>query len=224
MLAAPSPLPREEPALPVTAPAKQALALAWILVALLAAGAVLWIQDGRYGQATPRPAGLEDAVIGAPLDWPDAIADHLRPGRPALLHFFNPDCPCSRFNLDHVRELRRRHTDDIDVVMVVESDATPGPGFQVPDLPVRHVHDVDGALADLAGVYATPVAVVLDREHRVTYVGNYTVTRYCNDPAGEPARVAIERTLGIAPSPTDATEAPVPYGCPLPSDEAEVDA
>jgi hypothetical protein len=36
-----------------------------------------------------------------------------------LLHFFNRACPCSRFNVDHVRELHARYRGQVLFVAVL---------------------------------------------------------------------------------------------------------
>ncbi len=40
--------------------------------------------------------------------------------KPVFLHFFSPDCPCSRFNLDHVRRLISKYGKEIDFIMVLQ--------------------------------------------------------------------------------------------------------
>lgn len=200
--------------------------MAWLVIAAGCAAAFMWVQDGRYGQPTLRPRGLVEPSIGETLPWPEELATSLIPGRPALLHFFNPDCPCSRFNLDHVRELSSHYGARISLILVIQSDRPPGATHPVEGLSAPFVHDVHGSIADLAGVYATPTAVVLDRSHRVSYVGNYTLTRYCADPAAQPARRALETVLGTQGDLAGSAEwepidAPTPFGCPLPSDDRE---
>jgi hypothetical protein len=192
-----------------------------MVTALAVSGMVFWKQDARYGLPTPRPSGTPAPPLGSAIAWPEPVARHLSADRPALLHFFNPDCPCSRFNLDHVRGLWSRFGSDLDVVLVVQSERSDLQGYRISGLPVPLILDTDGSLADLAGVYSTPVAVVLDANHTVVYVGNYTAARYCTDPNAEPARIAIERLLGVASDAAAPAVAPIPFGCPLPSDSAE---
>lgn len=193
-----------------------ALAALWTLLSVCLTGYVMWVEDGRYGQPTKRPPGLVTPEVGAVLDWPVEVERHLQPGRPALLHFFNPDCPCTRFNLDLVRDLSREHGADVTFVLVLEaSDATAAPD-PIAGLPHRIVVDRGGAIADLAGVYSTPSAVVLDAAHALHYVGNYTKARYCSDPRQQPVPVALAQVTGRTG--LEPVAAPVPFGCPLPSD------
>ena len=70
------------------------------LVLLAAIGGVFWLQDWRYSRPTPRPEGWHAVAAGTRVALPPEIEAlrRARPGAPVLLHFFNPDCPCSRFN------------------------------------------------------------------------------------------------------------------------------
>ena len=43
----------------------------------------------------------------------------VRNDKPVFIHFFNPDCPCSRFNVPHVSGLIRKYGDKIDFKIVV---------------------------------------------------------------------------------------------------------
>lgn len=192
------------------------LLCAWI-------GAAFWQQDLRWSLPTPRPAGLVAPPLGSQLELPPALARELRPDVPALLHFFNPACPCSRFNLDHVRELEREFGERIRVVFVVQ-----GADADVVARALESVHaaapcvlDPGGAIAHSFGVYSTPQAVVLDRAGKLAYRGNYNSSRFCVDPASEFAHLALEDVLAGRPVRTFSALATTAYGCALPADEAE---
>lgn len=188
--------------------------------ALGAMGAIAWVfwdQDVRYSLPTPRPTGLLQQPLGAAFDLPATL--HLPKGsdrRPLLLHFYNPDCPCSRFNRDHVAALQVRHGERVTFVAVLERDAAHHDEDSGLDLP--HFVDTDGALAKALGVYATPQAVLLDVDRRLVFRGNYNLSRYCSAPATEFVRLAIEALLAGRTYEPPAT-ATVSYGCELPDAE-----
>lgn len=195
-------------------------AASWVVVCLASIGLVFWTEDWRYSLPTERPSNLASVAVGVAVDLPLILAVHAPHGRPALLHFYNPDCPCSRFNLEHVRKLERQFEGALSIVLVVEStdhltESPPGC-----DAPI--VLDVDGSLADSFGVYATPMAVVLDAQRRLAYVGNYSSGRFCVDPAREYVRLAVE-TLERGELVTFQLARPV-FGCPLPSDRTPAEA
>jgi hypothetical protein len=191
----------------------------WACLCLGGVGTVFWYQDWRYALPTPVPADHRAPAVGERVGRPAAIAAALGPaaGRPAVLHFFNPDCPCSRFNLDHLRDLVRDFAGRVDFALVVQLDPE-RTAHRAPDgldLPV--VLDADGSIADHYGVYATPTAAVVAADGTLAYVGNYTSSRYCVDPAEQYARLALEAVLGDR-APPAALGAPTPFGCSLPSD------
>jgi peroxiredoxin len=197
-------------------------ALAAVLASAI--GVVFWQQDLRYALPTPRPAGWQPATVGAAVVLPAALerlrAD--RPGRPVLLHFFNPSCPCSRFNVDHVRALASRFRTEVTVVAVLaEGDpASMQSAYRALSLDVPHYVDADRRLAEALGVYATPQAAILDGAGRVYFVGNYNRTRFCRDRETEFARLALEAVVAGARPPAVTPAAITAFGCPLPARQA----
>lgn len=172
-----------------------------------------WWQDVRYQLPTPKPAALVQMPLGDKVALPKVLLAYQ--GKPLLLHFFNPDCPCSRFNLAHVRELQHRYGNELRIVAVVQGTEAAS------DLPIPAIADPCGGIAAQLGVYSTPQAVLLTADGRLFYRGNYNRSRFCSDSATAFAQQAIEalRTdagqhVAVAANP-DAITA---YGCPLPSD------
>lgn len=216
--------PREESTRPADRPAAWRLVVASLAViaALTVTAAVFWEQDLQYSLPTPVPADWTAPAIGTDVLADNEVAAlraHHR-GRPLLVHSFAPSCPCSRFNADHVRALMRTFADRVDFVALVQCTKA-GHGlesFDEQDLDIQALADVDGRIARALGVYATPQAVLLDRDGHLVYRGNYNVSRYCVDRSTEFARLAVEALLaGRAPLQTNAA-AEVAYGCSLPAD------
>jgi len=192
-----------------------AIVIAVTGLALLAMGIVFWRQDLRYSQPTERPQDLVQAPVGTVMELPAALSSvpDLLPNKPLLLHFYNPDCPCSRFNLDHLQLLQARYGPRVQFVEIVESATVGDSGL---GLPV--VADPDGSLAAHFGVYSTPQAVVLDATRRLHYRGNFNAARYCNTPATQFARQALEALLNGTATVFD-PRAEAAFGCPLPGEE-----
>jgi len=143
--------------------------------------------------------------------------------RPLLLHFFNPSCPCSRFNLDHIRELTRAYGSRVNIVAVLEEDSTDKliDGFRETGLPIEAVVDSNRTLATALGVYSTPQAVILDTRGTLVYRGNYNSSRYCVDRRSEYARLALDALLGFRAQPALEPAAFIAYGCRLPKPQTE---
>ena len=194
-----------------------------VLGLLVFAGYTLWQQDWKWGLPTPRPAHLIQPPVGARLALPETVAAKWSPssGRPLFLHFFNPDCPCSRFNQDHVRDLIRAHRGQVTIVAVIEPEGGTVSPRAVADaereLGVPVLLDADGSLAKMVGVYSSPQAVITTAAGALYYRGNYNLARYCTDARTEFARIAIEHLLAGDATYDAPVQARVAYGCPLPS-------
>jgi hypothetical protein len=197
-----------------------------VLVGLLLLGVVgltFWREDWRYSLPTPRPKALVQPKIGAQvLLTATRLPEPPVAGRAApavFLHFFNPECPCSRFNLDHVRQLASGYEGPVRFVAIVQAPDAPALQSEIRRcrLPMQTVVDGDGRIARACDVYSTPQAVLLDRQGRLYYRGNYNATRYCDHAATEYARIALDSLLAGHPPPALPASATVAYGCPLPS-------
>jgi hypothetical protein len=186
---------------------------------LVFAAGMLWWQDWRYSLPTPRPQGLVQVAPGTPIALA-SFSPALRPsgGRPVLLHFFNPHCPCSRFNLDHIRGLQQQWSDRVEFVAVVQG-CQPREARHALDrvgLHMTAIADPDGRIAERCGVYSSPQAVLLDPAGRLYFRGNYNTGRYCTSEATEFTRLALDSLAAGAPPPRFAA-AGIAYGCELPS-------
>jgi hypothetical protein len=193
---------------------KKGLVLTWLLVLCFAAGALFWYNDWRYQLPTPVPKNYHPVSTGTviPLDSEFTSAA----GKPIFLHFFNPDCPCSRFNMAHFKSLVRQYGNQVDFFIVVISHKT----FTAQA--IRDKFDLhlpvlfNASLATACGVYSTPQAVILDGRHRLYYRGNYNSSRYCSDEKTSYAKIALacfvhqRATVAISPLALKA------YGCRLP--------
>lgn len=180
-----------------------------------------WFQDWQYSLPTPRPPTLRQPSVGTRLALPAGLASHWIPQdeRPLYLHFFSLDCPCSRFNLDHVRELVAKYGKTVRTIVVLQTEDAPASlrGFQKLNLPVEVVADEGGTIAAAYGVYSTPQAVLLDSEGRLYYRGNYNIARYCADPKTEFVRLALDALTAGKPVPSFPAAASRAYGCALPA-------
>jgi hypothetical protein len=184
--------------------------------------AAFWYQDWRYSLPTPKPTDLVQPPVGTP--HAELLRRILPPSRGRsprclVLHFVSPECPCSRFNLEHVRGLVKQFP-QVRFVAVLEGG--PGPeGGDLLHLGMEAVADADHAHARALGVYSTPQAVVFTADGRLAFRGNYNRSRYCNDPdTAFVRRVLAALTTGrpVPDLPADATEA---FGCPLPTPGAD---
>lgn len=192
--------------------------------ALLAAGLMGWIfweQEAKYVLPTPVPDHFKDVALGQRVDL---SSDHILPGRVAMLHFFNPDCPCSRFNMKEFERIAIKYRDQADIYVVLQSsDEDDAETFRAKyDLNLPVLLDKDGAISDRCGIYSTPQSVVLDTASRLYFKGNYNAARYCTRKETSYAEIAMDHLLKGEKLPLwVTTELALPYGCTLPSDDPD---
>ncbi len=187
-------------------------------MSLLLAGMVgmFWWQDWQYSQPTPKPAQLFQPAFGAIVHLEPTLRAYDRPGKPLLLHFFNSDCPCSRFNIDHLRALKKQFgIQGVSFVAVVQGTPDQIRSFKKYELETPVVEDPDGRIAFQLGVYSTPQAVILTPKHELYFRGNYNLTRYCSDPRTEFVRLALEHLINGERLGKQPEAALIAYGCPL---------
>lgn len=176
--------------------------------------AFFWFYDWKYSLPTPVPAGYSAVPCGTPI----GVLGRLQTGnRPLFLHFFNPSCPCSRFNLPHFKSLVKRYGSKVDFAIVVMSDKK----HKVEEIQDRLGLDIpvlfDSAIASECGVYSTPQAAIVGPGHRLYYRGNYNKSRYCTNKNSDYARIALEDLLNNHPDLSFSPYAVKAYGCQLPT-------
>lgn len=194
---------------------KKFLLSAWILTIMSGIAYLFWHEDWKYSLPTPVPKDYRPVKPGSLV----MLEDKIRSGnKPLFLHFFNPDCPCSRFNIPHFRSLVRKYGDRISFAAVIVS---PDNGHTAEAIRKKFDVDVpvlfDASIADSCGVYSTPQAVLLDKEHRLYYRGNYNKSRYCADKNTNFAQMAIDSLLGNRVAYAADAAALKSYGCSLPA-------
>ncbi len=177
---------------------------------------IFWFQQARFLLPTPKPADHQEVAIGS---LPELHKAGLQLGEEiSLLHFYNPDCPCSRFNLDHFRDLLKAYGDEVGFYIVLQAPTDEFAG-EIGAEKLQVLIDQDGKIADLRGVYATPQAVVLDQAGSIVYRGNYNRARFCTTRDSWFTQMVLDAKLNQKPEVQLSEEALVPYGCNLPTDK-----
>ncbi|MGH9425529.1 MAG: AhpC/TSA family protein [Terriglobia bacterium] len=215
------------PANPIKKTLRVWLSLLSTVALLSLTGTLFWYQDWQYSLPTPRPNGLMQPRVGERLSLPPALARLVeRTRKPVALHFFNPDCPCSRFNLDHVRTLVQRYGSHVEFVAVLQgkNDGHPDTllkAFRKTHLEVLALPDLAGSIARACGVYSTPQAVVINGT-KLFFRGNYNLSRYCATRETEFVRIALDALLAGKAPPKFGEPSSLAYGCELPPRHAAV--
>lgn len=176
---------------------------------------LFWYSDWKYSLPTPVPLSYHAINEGDHID----LKGKFNPGKnkPLFLHFFNPDCPCSRFNMPHFKSLADKYREQINFALVI---MTANKNYTTEKIQEKYGLTIpvlsDTSLAAICGVYSTPQAVLLNKDLTLYYRGNYNRTRYCTDQKSNYAQMAIDSLLGNKQEPLFNEYALKAYGCSLP--------
>src|SRR5690606_28431707 len=150
--------------------------------------AIFWEQEYQYSLPTPVPANYKAVPVGQ-LVSTNTFSN--LPEGPLFLHFYNPDCPCSRFNAKHLKSLIRQYGDSVQLFIVVPNPEARRKAVSEFGEEQQYLIDDKLQIAHAYGVYATPQAVLVDREGKLFYRGNYNKSRYCTTKASNYAELAL---------------------------------
>ena len=188
-----------------------------ILLAFIFGGiaALFWHNQFVYSLPTPVPKNYTAVSLGNNPHIPGKL--FLKNNKPLFLHFFNPDCPCSKFNIPHFKSLVKQYDNEVTFAMVVISNKN------YTALEIQNKYEInipvlfDTSIAALCGVYSTPQAVIIDTSQKIYYRGNYNKSRYCTDKKTNYAQQALDDLLQDNQAPVFNRFALKAYGCKLPT-------
>lgn len=193
---------------------KKILLSLWFIALILAIGCLFWQNEFKYSLPTPVPQNYKNITMGSKIDLDQCCAYD---NKPIFIHFFNPDCPCSRFNAPHVSALIKKYGDKINFKIVVLNKNR---NFTIEEIQEKFEAKIpvyfEKSIAEKCGVFSTPQAVLMDASHNLYYRGNYNKTRYCTDSQSNYAQMAIDSLLNKNMPPLFNALALRAYGCSLP--------
>jgi len=192
---------------------KKSVIIIWLLFLFAAVIAFFWQNEWVYNLPTPVPKNYKEVALASHIE----VAKKWNKKKPVFLHFFNPDCPCSRFNIPHFKSLIKQYGNEVTFMVVPitkiiysEKEIQKRFGLTVPVL-------TDTTLAASCGVYSTPQAVIIDVHQQLFYRGNYNKSRYCTDKKTEYAKMALASLLSNRQHGPFDSYALKAYGCELPT-------
>ncbi|HRG45093.1 MAG TPA: redoxin domain-containing protein [Leptospiraceae bacterium] len=178
---------------------------------------IVYLEEVRYSLPTPLPAGYTNIAVDTYISPPSPML--AVKGKPLFIHFFNPHCPCSRFNLEHFNTLVLTFSNKVDFAVVLQVEKEDAVAkFKKMKLNLPFVEDTNGRIAEKYGVYSTPQAVIMNKEGKLHYRGNYNKARYCSLKSSEYARFALEALLRDEKMGELPIYAKIAYGCQLPTE------
>jgi len=194
---------------------KKILVIIWLLFLFSAVAALFWYNELVYHLPTPLPANYRSVNRGSVIKLKMPFL--FDAARPVFLHFFNPSCPCSRFNIANFKLMVKQYNNRVNFVIVVMSDKH----YTVKEIQEKFDLNIpvsfDPSTAVACGVYSTPQAVLLDTIRKLYYRGNYNNSRYCTDEKTSFAKFAIEGLLNDRSKLVFSPLALRAYGCTLPN-------
>ena len=193
---------------------RKLLVIGWLFSLFCCIILLFWYNEGRYRLPTPIPENYIPVPNGSFVELRGIAGADIR--KPLLLHFFNPDCPCSKFNLVHVKKLVKQYGSQANFVLVLVTARN----YSAEEIRQRFDISVpvvkDSGLSKLCGVYSTPQAVIIDTHRQLYYRGNYNRSRYCVDKTTNYAEAALEALLKNDYTVKFDPMALRAYGCQLP--------
>ena len=188
------------------------MGLGLILIACaIGIGILFWRQELKYQLPTPIPANYVAVNVSTSVSLPS----DLKTGNALFLHFYSPDCPCSRFNARHLKSLIRSYQDSVKIVVVVSSEENKIKAREELGANLDIWIDTNEKLAKSSGVYSTPQAVIIDKNGKLFYRGNYNRSRYCTTRATNFAELSLIALLNNKPPPAFGLLSTQSYGCEL---------
>jgi hypothetical protein len=175
--------------------------------------ALFWYNEWVYSLPTAIPDKYRPVETGSVIDLAGKFPSV---NKPLFLHFFNPDCPCSRFNITHFKSLVQQYGKAVDFGIVVLT-AKGYTASQIQDkFGIRIPVSFDSSIAATCGVYSTPQAVIITAGHKLYYRGNYNKSRYCTNKSSNYAQIALDALLHRDNAIVFDRYALTAYGCRLP--------
>ena len=192
-----------------------AVAFGFLALCMLCVGCVFWKQELKYRLPTPVPTSYAPVKVGTPVSFGQSISNN----KARFLHFYSPDCPCSRFNVQHLRTLIGNYKDSISIAVVVSSTRDLEKARKAFGEELEYITDRDGTIARSCGVYSTPQAAIIDGNGKLYYRGNYNISRYCTSRATNFAEISLLALMKNQVPPQFGLLATESYGCSWESDE-----
>jgi len=101
-----------------------------------------------------------------------STADNAVVSRPTVVHFVDPECPCSRFSAPHIKDIEQQFTQPRYFRVTAAVAASPGNG--------SHVLPEGLAPADIQRLIpASPAVAIWDGSGELAYFGPYSSGSFC---------------------------------------------
>lgn len=185
---------------------------------LLGAAIALWVTAIALGARELWHYSQTPGKLAAtPERWPVAAGRHIK-GKPAMVIFLHPECPCSRASVTELSRLIGRMPRDLSVTayfLQLEGEAWSAENSSlwksVSRLPgVKIVPDAHGQMARVFGAETSGTTLLYDAEGRLRFRGGITSGRG-HEGENESEEALISSLRDMKPQPTSTNV----FGCSL---------
>jgi len=192
----------------------------FILSILTCIGFIFWHQEWRFSKPTPVPENHYKIESGDSLSNDLLSSLGINAGEQLFIHFYNFDCPCSRFNIKEFQNLVIKYNSKVKFLAVLETIEKEESEIQEfrkkYDLGIEIHLDKQGTIAEQLGVYSTPQAVLI-KNQQIYFSGNYNKARFCTTQNTKFASIALSAMVEGKEPPVFPELATIAYGCELPA-------
>lgn len=96
---------------------KLSIIITGLVIIFTGIACLFWHNELVYSLPTPIPKNYTVVNPGNIIPVPESL--HSKDNKPVFLHFFNPDCPCSKFNISHFKSLVKQYSNEATFAIVV---------------------------------------------------------------------------------------------------------
>lgn len=183
----------------------------FLLAIILLIAFVFWQNEIKYSLPTEKPNAYTEVSFNQIIELP--LGNEKLNSSNLFLHFFNPECPCSRFNINHYKSLLNKFGSKIVFAAIIPENVPIERARDfIPDS-ILVIQDVQSKIAQSCGVYSTPQAVIIDESKRLYFRGNYNKARYCTNKQTNYAEQALTTFLADSNLTNISPYASIAYGC-----------
>jgi hypothetical protein len=190
---------------------------------LLSSLVLLWCAGVGAGVAKlVRYSNTPGVRADAPQHWPAGTSIHPKTGRPVLLVFAHPRCPCSDATIGELALIMAQATDRVDAFVLLYTPRTGGSDFARTQLArdaelipgVHLIDDPDGIESRRFGAFTSGQTLFYDANGALRFSGGITASR--GHAGGNFGRSAVLSLLETGRAPRRTT--PV-FGCSIRGEE-----
>ncbi len=122
----------------------------------------VWLTSQSVKAFTSTPASFQASHLEEAITLPNPI------GRPLLVHFIDKDCPCTKYSLPYILELKEETIGSVQHLMSSS-------------LEELHINNRKAVTRLTQALPASPAIAIWDKHGELSFFGPYSSGAYCGD-------------------------------------------